>query len=466
MPAPESLLADRYRLKQLVGAGASGQVWRALDERLRREVAVKTVDLARHHGDPGIVARFQREVRTSAALHSPHVAAIYDSGQDEQIAFMVMELLSGPSLAALISAEGPLDWDRGLGLATDIAAGLADAHAEGVIHRDLKPGNVVLHDGVAKIVDFGIARATKSGDRTLTSPATITGTAAYMSPEQASGQQVSPATDLYSFGCLLFALFTGQPPFTADTALATAGAHVHAPAPRLRDVRPDAPAPLDTLVAHLLAKQPEQRPDARTTARALGRLRAELRKPGGAVQDDELTAPMAAITAPLPPVQAPLPPATVPLVGPEDAHPTAVMPALEVAAAAASGQRAEQPNRPVQPGRPPRRETRAARRRPGSALRWLVTILLALALAAVAWVGLGQPTPWAPSTPTAAPTRTTASRTAAPTVTLPIVVPTQPTATTPTTAPTSSAAPSPSATPTPTPTAPAASDTPTAQPSG
>ncbi len=461
VPDAESLLADRYRLKQLVGSGASGQVWRAVDERLRREVAVKTVDLARHHGDPGIVARFQREVRTSAALHSPHVAAIYDSGQDEQIAFMVMELLSGPSLAALIAAEGPLDWDRGLALATNVAVGLADAHAEGVIHRDLKPGNVVLHDGLAKIVDFGIARATESGERTLTSPSTITGTAAYMSPEQASGQEVTPATDLYSLGCVLFALFTGQPPFAGPSALATAGAHVHEAAPRLRDRRPDAPAPLDTLVAHLLAKVPEQRPDARTTARALGRLRAELRKPTGAAQPDELTGPMAAITAPIPPVRAPLPPAAAPPSADDDVHRTAVMPAIEVAAAAASGRRTEQPS-PTPPARPTPRETRAARRRPGMALRWLVTILLALALAAVAWVGLGQPTPWAPATPSASPTRTTPSRTAAPTVTLPIVVPTQPTTPPPTT-PTTSAAPSPSATPTPT--APAAS-TPTAQPSG
>lgn len=455
VPAAESLLADRYRLKRLVGAGASGQVWLAVDERLRREVAVKTVDLAHHHGDPGIVARFQREVRTSAALHSPHVAAIYDSGQDQHIAYMVMELLSGPSLAALLDADGPLDWDRGLALADDIAAGLADAHAEGIIHRDLKPGNVVLHDGLAKIVDFGIARATDPGDRTLTSPATITGTAAYMSPEQATGRKVTPATDLYSLGCLLFTLFAGRPPFSAGTALATAGAHVHEAAPRLQDARPDAPAAVDALVAQLLSKDPAERPDARTTARALARLRDTVRRTGDP-GDAEVTAPMPPITGRQPPVTAVLPPTALP---PQPVLPTptpsltphtAVMPAVEAIPSTTPGTASAQ-GVPVQTERRPRR--------PGGVLPWLVTFVLALALAAVAWVGLGQPTPWAPSPTVTASTSPTRTRTPPPTSTLPIVVPT------PTTAP-STTSPSPTPAPTsttPEPTAPAS--TPTAQPS-
>ena len=158
VPAADSLLADRYRLLELVGVGANGQVWRAVDERLRREVAVKTVDLTVHHDDPGIVARFRREVRTSAALSSPYIAAIYDGGQDHQTAFMVMELLTGPSLAALI-AEGPLDWTLGLRIAADVATGLADAHAAGIVHRDLKPANLRIDTRRRRIavLDFGIA---------------------------------------------------------------------------------------------------------------------------------------------------------------------------------------------------------------------------------------------------------------------------------------------------------------------
>lgn len=468
VPAAESLLADRYRLKRLVGAGASGQVWLAVDERLRREVAVKTVDLAHHHGDPGIVARFQREVRTSAALHSPHVAAIYDSGQDQHIAYMVMELLSGPSLAALLDADGPLDWDRGLALADDIAAGLADAHAEGIIHRDLKPGNVVLHDGLAKIVDFGIARATDTSDRTMTSPETVTGTAAYMSPEQATGREVTPATDLYSLGCLLFTLFTGRPPFTAGTALATAGAHVHDAAPRLRDARPDAPAAVDALVTQLLSKDAAERPDARTTARALARLRDESRRTSGP-GDAESTAPMPPITGRQPPVTAVLPAApplatpppvsqraagVPPTPAPSLTPRTAVMPAVEAAPRPTPGAESAR-GVPASP-------TQRRRRRPGSWLPWLVTLVLALALAVVAWVGLGQPNPLAPTTPTTsapAPTTTT-TRTTVPTITIPNVVPTQTTTSTsaPTPTPTS-AAPTPTTAPTST------APDPTAQPS-
>lgn len=450
VPAADSLLADRYRLLELVGVGANGQVWRAVDERLRREVAVKTVDLTVHHDDPGIVARFRREVRTSAALSSPYIAAIYDGGQDHQTAFMVMELLTGPSLAALI-AEGPLDWTLGLRIAADVATGLADAHAAGIVHRDLKPANVVLHGGVAKLVDFGIARATDTTDGTLTSPGTLVGTAAYLSPEQAIGRAVTPATDLYSLGCVLFEMFGGRPPFRAGTAVALAGAHVHDAAPRLRQVRPDAPAALDALVDQLLAKSPTQRPDARTTARALARLLE-----GHQAEDPESTAPMAAITGPQPPIVAPLAvdaPRAESLPD-ADHQRTAVMPAIDV------------PSTPVPPTRvPPTRVPRADReadrrpRRPGGVLPWLVTFVLALALAAVAWVGLGQPTPWAPSPTVTASTSPTRTRTPPPTSTLPIVVPT------PTTAP-STTSPSPTPAPTsttPEPTAPAS--TPTAQPS-
>lgn len=208
----EPIIANRYRLDERIGRGAVGEVWRARDTTLNRDVAVKIVNLSAHP-DPSAAARFRREARATAGLSHPNVVRVFDAGFDDPgEAFMVMELLGGPSLGELAGRISVLE---AVELTAQVAAGLGAAHDVGVIHRDVKPTNVML-DGVgdrraAKVVDFGIARLAQSGDATLTAPATALGTAAYMSPEQASGTAVTPATDVYSLGCLLFALLTGKP---------------------------------------------------------------------------------------------------------------------------------------------------------------------------------------------------------------------------------------------------------------
>ena len=432
------MLDQRYQLLKLIGSGAAGQVWRALDQRLQRIVAVKTVDLSIHHRDPGVVARFQREAQTSAGLVSPYIASVYDNGQDGQLLFIVMEMLSGPSLDALVDADGPLDIDRGLKIASEVASGLAAAHEAGIVHRDLKPANVVLNDGVAKLVDFGIARFTDSDDQTMTSEATVAGTAAYMSPEQASGHEVTAASDLYSLGCLLFTIFTGRPPLGGTTAVQQAAAHVHQTPPDFAAVRPDAPAGLAALVDRLLAKDAGRRPDAASAARTLAALRTD---PSIYALPD--TAPLAAVDVPVPPSTA-----TTALLDP--------------------GLPAPRPDELV-----------AAPRRRASLLPWLVTLVLAVAAAVVGWTIYQQGAPTATPTPTPTasvirpttpgmptisftPTTTTPSRTTtttettatttAPTTRTPTTrtTTTAPTTTTPPPTTTTPASPKPTATPNPT----------------
>jgi eukaryotic-like serine/threonine-protein kinase len=412
------VLDQRYQLLEMIGSGAAGQVWRALDQRLQRIVAVKTVDLSIHHRDPGVVARFRREAQTSAGLVSPYIASVYDHGQAGQLLFIVMEMLSGPSLDALVDADGPLDIDRGLKIGAEVASGLADAHAAGIVHRDLKPANVVLNDSVAKLVDFGIARFTDAGDQTMTSAATVAGTAAYMSPEQASGQEVTAASDLYSLGCLLFTVFTGHPPLGGTTALQQAAAHVHQTPPAFASVRPDAPPGLASLVDRLLAKDPGGRPDAAATARTLAALRKD---PSIDALPD--TAPLAAVDVPVPPL-------------------TATTALLE-------------PLRPEGPAAIPKRR--------GSLLPWLVTLVLAVTAAVVGWTIYQQTSP--AGTPMPTPTASVISPTTLgvptisikPTTTAPTRTTT--TAATTTTTTTTTTATAPASTTTSTTTSPAATTT-------
>ncbi|WP_052462649.1 serine/threonine-protein kinase [Nigerium massiliense] len=272
---PETLLANRYELLSQLGSGAMGKVWRGRDTTLRRDVAIKTVDLAVRTEDPSVLARFQREAVATAGLSSPNVVGIYDAGRQDHTAYLVMELLDGPSLKTVLAERGPLGWTEGLTIAEGVAHGLAAAHAVGVVHRDIKPGNVVLVDDVPKIVDFGIARLAETGDETLTAPSTVTGTAAYMSPEQARGLEVGPSSDLYSLGCMLMTMFTGGTPFHGDHPIALARAHVSDDPPRMSSRRPDVPAALDALVARLLSKNPAERPDANKAADEFARIAAD-----------------------------------------------------------------------------------------------------------------------------------------------------------------------------------------------
>lgn len=266
------VIAGRYRLDDRIGKGAMGEVWRARDLTLQRDVALKRVRLD-GHVDPAARARFRREAVAMAGVSHPNVVSVYDAGTDEradgETAYLVMELLDGPSCAQLISSARSLSLGEVERIGAGVARGLSAAHQAGVVHRDIKPGNVVLNRGVAKIVDFGIARLEQESTATLTAPQSTIGTAAYMSPEQALGKPVGPASDIYSLGALLMALATGSPPFGASNALAIMRAHVDDEPPALADLRDDTPPALAALIARMLAKEPIDRPTAIEVARTL-----------------------------------------------------------------------------------------------------------------------------------------------------------------------------------------------------
>lgn len=271
-PPDADLVAGRYRLEERVGIGAMGEVWRARDVTLQRDVALKRVRLD-GHVDAATRARFQREAVAMAGLSHPNVVSVYDAGTDEadggRTAYLVMELLDGPSCADLIASGRSLSLGEVERIGAGVARGLAAAHATGVVHRDIKPGNVVVSRGVPTIVDFGIARLEQEATTTLTAPQTTIGTAAYMSPEQAMGRPVGPASDVYSLGALLIALASGSPPFGSSNALALMRAHIDDPPPSLADLRDDAPPRLVALLDRMLAKDPARRPTAAEVARVL-----------------------------------------------------------------------------------------------------------------------------------------------------------------------------------------------------
>ncbi|MFT4297311.1 MAG: serine/threonine-protein kinase [Micropruina sp.] len=303
----EQLLAGRYRLDNEIGAGGMGRVWRARDVRLDREVAVKTVDLHRV-GDASVADRFQREIILTAKLTSPYTVTVFDGGVDGATAYLVMELLRGESLADAIRRQGALNLTQTLDVARQVVLGLSAAHAVGLVHRDIKPANVMLSAGRVKLLDFGIAQLSGQADPHLTAPSMTIGTAAYMSPEQASGHRVDAATDLYALGCLIMTMLTGRPPFDGDQALVVASNQINTAPPRLLSRRPDAPPALDALVARLLSKNPLERPDTAATLRALEQIQADPR----------------ASTVPLPPPAAP--PTQPPTAPPMPRPGTAPMP--------------------------------------------------------------------------------------------------------------------------------------------
>ena len=269
------VLAGRYRLDRSLGRGGFSEVWQAEDSVLGRAVAVKVFTAPA--SDPDVVARFQREARTVAALRHPNVVVVFDAGVDRDMLYVVMELLAGPSLDGLLAMRGPLPADVALAYAEQAAAGLAAAHAAGVVHRDIKPANLVLDsDGTLKVADFGIASL--AGPATsLTAAGVIAGTPAYLSPEQAAGRPAEPRSDLYALGCVLYALLTGTPPFTGEHPVATAHQHLHAAVPPARELRPGLPPVIDQLLVTMLAKNPEDRPpDAATLQGWLAQVRQAL----------------------------------------------------------------------------------------------------------------------------------------------------------------------------------------------
>jgi serine/threonine-protein kinase len=259
-------VAGRYELGEVIGRGGMGTVYRAVDLVLGRSVAMKLLPGLLADQDPTSVARFEREARAAAALNHPAVVAIYDSGADDTARFIVMELVSGRSLEAMLRDQGPLDPDRAAGISARVADALASAHAAGIVHRDIKPANVmVAEDGSVKVLDFGIARAMDA--TTLTQNASVLGTAAYMAPEQALGKPADERSDIYSLGCVLYALLAGHPPFSGDGAAAVLNQHANIAPRSLRAENSRVSPELNALVIQMLAKSPADRPQTAAQVR-------------------------------------------------------------------------------------------------------------------------------------------------------------------------------------------------------
>ncbi len=248
-------------------------VFLARDVLLDRPVAVKVL-FPQFAADPTFVARFRREAQAAANLNHPSIVAVYDWGEHDDTYFIVMEYVEGRSLADVLRAEGPLHPDRAAEICTDAAAALGFAHRNGTVHRDVKPGNILITpDGQVKVTDFGIARAFGGGDE-LTQTGSVMGTATYFSPEQAQGKDVDPRSDLYSLGIVLFEMVTGRPPFIGDSPVAIAYKHVQEAPPRPTSLNPAIPKPLESVIARLLAKNPTQRyPSAEDVRTDLRRFR-------------------------------------------------------------------------------------------------------------------------------------------------------------------------------------------------
>ena len=250
-------LADRYSIEDRVAAGGMGAVFRATDDRLGRSVAIKILkeELA---DDERFVERFRREARAAAALTHPNVANVFDYGEDDGRPFIVMELVEGRDLSRVLREEGPIEPERARGVAAGVCGALAHAHAAGLVHRDIKPGNIMLTDGdQVKVTDFGIARAV--GESTLTATGNVMGTAHYISPEQAAGSAVGPASDIYSLGIVLYEMLTGAVPFTGDSPISIAMRHVSDPVPPPSELAADVPGDLDDAVARATQKDPDDR---------------------------------------------------------------------------------------------------------------------------------------------------------------------------------------------------------------
>jgi beta-lactam-binding protein with PASTA domain/predicted Ser/Thr protein kinase len=257
------LLGGRYALGEVLGYGGMAEVHRGRDQRLGRDVAVKVLraDLAR---DPGFQMRFRREAQNAAALNHPAIVAVYDTGEESDgatpLPYIVMEYVAGRTLKEVLTAERRLMPERALEITADVCAALDFSHRNGIVHRDIKPGNVMLTPtGTVKVMDFGIARAVTSGTSTMTQTSAVIGTAQYLSPEQARGESVDARSDVYSTGCLLYELLTGQPPFTGDSPVSVAYQHVREDPIPPSQVDPDVTPTIDAIVLKAMAKNPANR---------------------------------------------------------------------------------------------------------------------------------------------------------------------------------------------------------------
>ena len=262
MTTPQHL-SDRYELGEILGFGGMSEVHLARDVRLHRDVAVKVLraDLAR---DPSFYLRFRREAQNAAALNHPSIVAVYDTGEAETptgpLPYIVMEYVDGVTLRDIVHTDGPLPPRRAIEIIADACQALNFSHQNGIIHRDVKPANIMISTtNAVKVMDFGIARAIADSGNSVTQTAAVIGTAQYLSPEQARGDSVDARSDVYSLGCVLYEILTGEPPFTGDSPVAVAYQHVREdpvpPSKRHEGISAD----LDAVVLKALAKNPENR---------------------------------------------------------------------------------------------------------------------------------------------------------------------------------------------------------------
>ncbi len=265
--APRLRLGQRYELGQMIGRGGMAEVFEGHDSRLDRKVAVKILrpDLAQ---DSTFHQRFRREAHSAASLNHPNIVAVYDTGEDmlatpagpTQVPFIVMEFVDGVTLRQLMTSGRRLLPERALELTSGVLAALDYSHRHGIVHRDIKPGNVMLTPaGDVKVMDFGIARALAAEGQTMTATSAVMGTAQYLSPEQARGEVVDARSDLYSTGCMLYELLTGRTPFVGESPVSIAYQHVSEQAPPPSQVDPAVPEPVDAVVMRALAKDPNDR---------------------------------------------------------------------------------------------------------------------------------------------------------------------------------------------------------------
>lgn len=265
-----ALLADRYELGETLGAGGMARVVAAFDRALHRNVAIKLIhdSLA---GDPVSRERMLREARATAGLHHPNIVTVFDVDEFDGRAFIVMELVEGRRLTDRLGEEGSLPAQEAVAIADAVLAGLHVAHQRGLVHRDVKPSNILLtHIGGVKLADFGIAKAVADSASGLTGTGQVLGTARYLAPEQTKGEPATPTSDLYSLAVVLYQCLAGEAPFTAATPLAEALAHQRDPVPPLAQTAPHVPTAVARVVERALAKDPSARPsDATAMRRAL-----------------------------------------------------------------------------------------------------------------------------------------------------------------------------------------------------
>ncbi|GAB2524793.1 Stk1 family PASTA domain-containing Ser/Thr kinase [Nocardia heshunensis] len=262
MTTPKNL-SSRYELGEIIGFGGMSEVHKARDLRLGRDVAIKVLraDLAR---DPTFYLRFKREAQNAAALNHPAIVAVYDTGEAEidggPLPYIVMEYVDGDTLRDLVRGKGPFPPRRAMEVIADVCAALDFSHRNGIVHRDMKPANIMINRaGAVKVMDFGIARAIADSSNPMTQTAAVIGTAQYLSPEQARGEQVDARSDVYSVGCVLYEILTGEPPFTGDSPVAVAYQHVRED-PRLpSQVYQGVPRELDSVILKAMSKNPANR---------------------------------------------------------------------------------------------------------------------------------------------------------------------------------------------------------------